>query len=84
MKYLLPGGESDRRFELLLSLTRLSSDNVVSALRDYLVHGMSDTVACVVNRVAKGNFSRSSATMNDVSSTVEAIKEIDWEKLSVK
>ena len=38
MKYLFIGSQSEQRFELLLSLTRINSDDVVAALYLSLIH----------------------------------------------
>lgn len=40
MRYLVQGGEDAETVELLLSLTRIDSDDVKSALKDYLVRGL--------------------------------------------
>ncbi|RAK01652.1 PapB/FocB family fimbrial expression transcriptional regulator [Aliidiomarina maris] len=85
MKYLLAGKQSPDRFELLLSLTKISSESVVSALRDYLVVGHSEVAAALINQVSSSNFNRALNKMNDVAKTVEHIKELDWAHLkSVK
>ena len=38
MNYLLPGGESEKRFELLLSRTKIRSEAVIGALREIYVN----------------------------------------------
>lgn len=83
MKYLLPGGESQARFDLLLSLSKITSENLISALEDHLVKGMPDSHAALINGVAKGNFSRSLTRLNKVAKTVEKIKELDWQKIVI-
>ncbi|MDX1473342.1 MAG: PapB/FocB family fimbrial expression transcriptional regulator [Reinekea sp.] len=81
MKYLIQGGESAARFDLLISLTKLG-ENAVSALRDHLVVGLDDSTAASLNGLNKSNFSRALATLNTAAETVEKIKEIDWSHLN--
>ncbi|WP_445425210.1 PapB/FocB family fimbrial expression transcriptional regulator [Alishewanella sp. HL-SH06] len=85
MKYITQGGESKERYELLISLTRISSEDVKAALKDYLVIGLADATAAAINGVQLSNFTRALNTLNTVASTVEQIKELDWARLkSVK
>lgn len=81
MKYLMQGGESAERFDLLISLTKLG-ENAVSALRDNLVIGLDESTAANLNGLNKSNFSRALTTLNAVAETVEKIKEIDWAHLN--
>lgn len=80
MNYLIQGGESEQRFDLLLSLTKISSKNVIDALRDHLVVGLSDITAAGINGVPRSNFSRALAALNKTAETVEQIKAHDWAK----
>ena len=57
MKYLFKGMQTQERFELLLSLTRIQSESVISALNDYLVRGMDKKAAAVINGVEMPNLS---------------------------
>lgn len=85
MKYITQGGESAERYQLLISLTRISSEDVKAALKDYLVIGLADATAAAINGVQLSNFTRALNTLNTVASTVEQIKELDWARLkSVK
>lgn len=77
MKYLYAGSQSPQRFKLLLSLTRISSDDVLDALEDHLVKGSTEINACLLNGVSKSNFSRAFSKLNDIACTIERIKEID-------
>lgn len=83
MKYLIQGGESLERFNLLISLTRLN-ENSASALRDYIVKGLDDSLSAQLNDLSKSNFSRALNRLNCVAETVEKIKEIDWAHISTK
>jgi hypothetical protein len=83
MMYLLQGMESKKRVELLLSLTRIESESVVSAIYDHLVAGHSEKDACLLNDATQSNFNRAMSKLNNVAGIVEQIKEIDLSK-SVK
>ncbi len=84
MKMLVRGLESAERVNLLLSLTRIESEQIIKALHDYLVNGRTDTGAAAINMIEQSNFNRALSKLNKVASTVEKIKEIDWEHLEVK
>lgn len=78
MRYITQGGESSERYELLISLTRINSEDIKAALKDYLVTGLADATAAAVNGVPLSNFTRALKTLNDTAATVEKIKELDW------
>ena len=80
MKYLLAGQESAERLGHLLSLTRINSGSVKSALQDHLCRGMAIEDAAVINGVPQGNVSRALASLNNVAEVVERLKELDWPK----
>lgn len=78
MKYLFKGMQSQERFELLLKLTRINSDNVVDAMRDYLVWGMDKKAAAILNGVRLPNFTAALNKLEEKAAIVECIKEIDF------
>ena len=80
MNYLVRGGESKERVKLLLKLTRVNSENVVDAIIDHLCTGHSENHSSVVNDITQSNFNRAMSRLNEVAGTVEAIKELDWDK----
>jgi len=81
VSYVYQGSESPERFELLVSLTGLRSPIQIGALRDHLVKGVPLDGAMVLNEVTnKSNLERDLIKINDIATTVEKIKEIDWEK----
>jgi riboflavin synthase alpha subunit len=82
MKYLLQGGESAERLQLLLQLTNIESSDIVAALNDHFVTGHQDGVASIRNEVKKSNLSRAMKRIEEVAKTVEQIKELDWQKIS--
>ncbi|OCQ23387.1 hypothetical protein A7985_05455 [Pseudoalteromonas luteoviolacea] len=77
MKYLFKGMQSPERFELLLSLTRISSDNIIEALRDYLVRGLDKKTAAVINGIEQPNLSAALRRLEVKAELVERIKELD-------
>ena len=80
MKYLYAGSQSNERFELLLSLTRINSEDVVAALSDHLVKGASESSAAIMNGISMSNFNRAFRKLDTVAAAVERIKEIDLRK----
>lgn len=80
MNYLLSGGESKERVELLLSLTKINSEPLRNSITDHLCDGYADKYAYSRNGVAQSNFVRAMKTMNKVAGIVEAIKDLDWDK----
>lgn len=81
VSYVYQGSESPERFDLLVSLTGLRSPSQISALRDHLVKGVQLDATMVLYGVTnKSNLERDLDKINDVATTVEKIKEIDWEK----
>ncbi|RZQ51215.1 hypothetical protein C1E23_20720 [Pseudoalteromonas phenolica] len=79
MKYLFKGMQTQERFELLLSLTRIQSESVISALNDYLVRGMDKKAAALANGVQMPNFSAALKQLEAKVELVERIKELDYQ-----
>ena len=77
MKYLFKGMQTQERFELLLSLTRIKSESVINALNDYLVRGMDKKAAALLNDVELPNFSAALKKLEEKAAVVESIKELD-------
>ena len=67
---------------MLLSLTRINSDDVVAALYDHLVKGIGESSAAIMNGVSMSNFNRAFKKLDTVAASVERIKEIDLRKLN--
>lgn len=81
MNYLLPGFESKRRIELLLSLTRISSPEVIAALTLHYTSSLPAERAAARHGIEVSNFMRGQKKLEQIAATVEAIKAIDWAKL---
>lgn len=77
MRYLYQGSQSERRFQVLIRMTRITSEDVVEALHDYLVKGRDDALAAAVNGVHKSNFNRALARVEFMAASIEEVKEID-------
>jgi hypothetical protein len=77
MNYLLSGYESHERFNLLMKLTKIKSEDVIEALREHLVRGSDEKFSYEVNGVSQSNFNRAIVRLNEVACIVEKIKEID-------
>ena len=58
MQYLSQGLESTERVNLLLSLTKISSEPIISAIHDYLTKGYSESETVTINSVTQSNFNR--------------------------
>lgn len=84
MRYLTQGSQSQERFDLLLSLTSISSDQVIIALHYFLVRGFSESSAATLNEIPKSNFNRALKKLEQVASVVERLKERDLSISSVK
>lgn len=80
MNRLLPGFESKQRIELLLSLTRITSPEVVAALTLHYSSALPAERAAARHHIALSNFMRGQTRLERVAATIESIKELDWEK----
>lgn len=81
MNYLLPGFESKRRIELLISLTRISSPDVIAALTLHYTSALPAERASARHGIEVSNFMRGQKKLEQIAAKVEAIKAIDWAKL---
>lgn len=84
MKYLFAGSQSPERLELLLSETKISSEDIKAALYDHLVLGYEVSRAAIRNKVAQQNVDRAIDRLESMASMIEAVKEHDANKFSVK
>lgn len=79
--YVYQGSESPERFDLLIELSGLRSEKQIQTIKDYLVKGVPLDAAMVLYGVTnKNNLERDLIKINDIATTVEKIKEIDWLK----
>lgn len=76
MRHLIQGGHSQEQLDLLLKLTRISSESIKSALSDHLVLGRSDSLASAKNDVLLPNFNKALTSLNKTAEIVEGLIEI--------
>jgi hypothetical protein len=83
MRYLIQGGEDADRLDLIISLTKITSENVQQALIDHFKKGsgLAAETAAALNGVQLSNFTRAATRLEEVAASVERIKEIDWRHL---
>lgn len=79
MNYLTQSSQSKARFTLLLQLTKIDSENVISALNDYLVAGLNMATAATINNITQANLKRGLIALEKQAAIVEQIKELDWD-----
>lgn len=75
---LLQGAESEQRVDLILSLTSISSESKVEAIKRHLVRGATLRDAADLAGADPGNLKKTLAELNRVARIVEQIKELDW------
>ena len=80
MLYLLAGSEPERKLDLLLSLTRITSEPTIAALKLHYTTGLAEERCAARHFIELSNLNRAQSTINSTMGIVEAIKEIDWEK----
>ena len=78
MKYLSQGMESRRKVHLLLSLTKITSCNITSAIDDHLIRNFSIGDAALVNGCKQANLTVAINTLNLVAEIVEKINELSY------
>ena len=77
MNTLLAGMENKRYIEILLTLTKISSDDVKDALFDHLCKGHSVDVAAALNGTKAGSVSRAVAKLEVVNKIHIKLNECD-------
>jgi|GEM_PF-621941 len=80
MIYLLAGSESERKLDLLLSLTRITSEPTIAAIKLHYTTGLEPERCAASHFIELSNLMRATTTLNNTMGVIEAIKEIDWEK----
>lgn len=82
MNYLLPGQEPLTPIQLLIDLTKMSSQPQIHALIQHDVNGLPAERAAARHRIELSNFVSAQPRLEAVASIVEQIKEIYWQKLN--
>lgn len=71
MKQLIKGTEKAGAIAVLISLADLQSENVINALIDHYVNGVSASAAAALNEVDKSNFNRACALLEAVAVKID-------------
>ena len=66
MKLYVPGRESDKRVRILIKLTKITSNDIIAALRAHLVKGWTEELAAYTYDVDISNLKRALRRINDV------------------
>lgn len=82
MKTLHAATQSDERFKLLVSLTKISSEDIIKGLHYHLVKGFDVNNSAALSGVKQPNLQKALNTLESVSQKVELIKEIDLNHLT--
>lgn len=77
MNYIVKGSESEQRFEILLSLTKIKSEPIIKGLRYYYVNGIDESLIESMG-VDIPNMRRAGKKLNEVAKQIEKAKELDW------
>ena len=80
MKTLLRGKESKERLTLIISLTNIRSEEIIAMMYKIFVDGWSDEDAANMFNVPQPSINRAVKRLNEVSETIEEIKELDWSR----
>ena len=78
MNYLLPGNEPESRLNILIGLTKISSEPTIKALKSHFVVGLSEESAAGIYEVSTSNFNRAKKRLEHVAQQLEKLKEHDW------
>ncbi|MFB2734233.1 hypothetical protein [Shewanella mangrovisoli] len=80
MLYLLAGCEPEPKLDLLLSLTRITSEPTIAALKLHYTTGLDPERCAARHFIELSNLMRAQTTLNSTMGVIESIKELDWEK----
>jgi len=78
MNYLMQGQESRGKIELLLALTKISSEKMTDAIQDYFVRGFGVGDAANLCGVKQPNLSVAIEKLNKVAEIVEKVNELKY------
>ncbi|QYJ80517.1 adhesin biosynthesis transcription regulatory family protein [Shewanella acanthi] len=80
MLYLLPGSESEAKINALLSLTRITSEPTIEAMKLHLTTALEEERCAARHGIEPSNLNRNLGILNKTMATVETIKEMDWQR----
>lgn len=76
MKYLIKGQESKKKLDLLLSLTKIESEDIIGGVYDHLNRNFSISNAALFNECKRSNLSVAIKSLNETAEIVEKINEL--------
>lgn len=82
MKYLISGSEPQKRVELIISFTKMDSEDMHQAIIDHLTKGFTVSQSAKINGVAQSNLNRDIIKLNVIAGKIEAVKVLDWVKFN--
>ncbi|MGB0938907.1 MAG: hypothetical protein ACPGTQ_15740 [Colwellia sp.] len=82
INYLARGMESPKKIDLLLSVTRITRPELISALKDYYCEGCSKVDAASFNGVKSQNLSSPIQKLNEVAEAFEKYIELKTNELN--
>ncbi|MDW3058696.1 PapB/FocB family fimbrial expression transcriptional regulator [Vibrio sp. 1978] len=77
---MIQGMESKQRVELVLSLTKMRSEQQIEALLRYFVDGLNFSACAELAGITESNFQRAIDRVQAIDTTIEKIKELDWQR----
>lgn len=78
MKYLIKGQESKKKIDLLISLTKIESENIIGGIYDHLNRNFSISDSSSFNGCNQPNLSDAIKTLNGVAEIVEKINDLKY------
>ena len=78
MKYLSRGQESKKKLDLLISLTKIDSENIVCGIYDHLYRNFSISNSASINNLSQPNLSVAINKLNEVAEIVEKINDLKY------
>lgn len=78
MKYLIHGGEPEKRLNGLLGFTSIRSEPILAALHDYYVKGHNKAFCYEYHGIKRDKFDRADAILNRVAGEYEELKAMDF------
>ena len=78
MKYLIRGQESKKKLDLLISLTKIDSENIIGGIYDHLNRNFSISNAASINNLSQPNLSVAINKLNKVAEIIEKINDLKY------
>lgn len=82
VNYLAQGMESPEKIDLLLSVTKITRTDLISAIKDYYCRGFSKSKAALFNGVASQNLSDPIERLDEIAEAFEKYIELKTNELT--